>query len=90
MEFTQRRGLVEEVKRRRRHDRIQRPVVKRKLLGRAAQPLHIRRAGAGLVEHALGHVHAVDLRGMQVTFDSVSQNACATGDVSYARRGVRA
>ena len=39
-----------------------------------------------MVEHALGHVHAVDRGGMQVVFDPVSQNACAASDVDYPRR----
>ncbi len=86
MEFAQCRRLVEEVERRGRHDRVQCPVVEGQLLGRAPLPLHHARSGAGLIEHALGHVHAVDRGGMQVVFDPVSQDACAASDVDYPRR----
>ena len=61
-------------------------VVEGQLLGRAAPPLHHARSGAGLVEHALGHVHAVDRGWVQVALNPVSQNACAASDVDYPRR----
>ena len=61
MEFPQRRRLVEEVKGRGRHDSIKRAVVEGQLLGGRAQEPHPVGPGAGLREHAVGHVHAIDL-----------------------------
>jgi hypothetical protein len=64
MEFPQRRRLVEEVKRRR-HDGVERAILKWQLLGWAAQPLHPVGSGASLAEHAVRHVYALDLLGVQ-------------------------
>ena len=63
VELTQRGRLVEEVKSRRRDDRVQRAIFEGQVLGRAPAPLHLRRACPGLSEHAVGHVDTVDLVG---------------------------
>ena len=70
MKFSERRRLIEKVKGRGRDDGIKRPVVKRQLLGGRAQELHPVGSGAGLGEHAVGHVYAVDLVRTQFTLES--------------------
>ena len=42
MELTQRGSLVEEMKRRGRHDRVQRLILERQMLRRPPAPLHLR------------------------------------------------
>ena len=86
MEFAQRRGLIEEVECRGRHDRVEGSVVERQLFGRATPPVDFARPGLGLFEHALGHVHTVNLGRMQVPLDAVSQNPCAASNIGYPRR----
>ncbi len=60
MELAERRRLVEEVKRRGRHDRVECAVVEGQLLGWAAHPVHPIGSGAGLREHPVRHVYPVD------------------------------
>ena len=86
MKLTKRGRLVEEVKRRRRHDRVQRAIVEWQMLGRPLAPLHLRRARPGLGEHAVGHVDTVDLVGAQLFGNAVSENACAAGNIGHSAR----
>lgn len=84
MELPQRRGLVEEVKRGGGHDGVEGAVVERQLLGRCLQPADLRRSCPSLGEHAVGHVDAVYLIGMQVALNPVGKNPCAAGNIGDA------
>jgi hypothetical protein len=86
VELTQRGRLVEEVKRRGRHDRVQRVILERQMFGRPVAPLHLRRARPGLAWYAVEHVDTVDLVGVQLFRHPVRENLCAAGDVGHPAR----
>lgn len=86
VEFPQGRGLVEELKRRSRHDRVQGAIVERQPLGRTGQPTNLCRTRAGLGEHARRQVHTVHLSCLRFVFDTICENSGAAADVGNHRR----
>ena len=47
-------------------------------------------SGAGLVEHAVRHVYAIDLVGVQLALDSIAEISCTASDISDPARLVGA
>jgi hypothetical protein len=93
VEFPQGRGLVEELKRRSRHDRLQGAIVERQPIGRTGQPINLCRSrlglGLGLGEHACRQVHTVHLSCLRFVFDTICENSGAAADVGDHRRRIR-
>ena len=89
-ELPQRGRLIEEMERRGADHRVQGTVGEGQLFSRPLAPADRRRTGLGLLEHSIGHIHPVDLVGVQLMLDPGGQNAGAAGDIGNPSHAARA